>query len=86
MFGLYVIKQYFCTRFRERKGMDIDMMTGDKGNEPLSIKTFWKIFSEKFCQFKNSPYLCIRFPKESRFEEAIFERFRYEQASSTSLT
>ena len=31
------------------------------------------------------PYLCIRFPKES-LEEEFFERFRYKQASSTSLT
>ena len=30
------------------------------------------------------PYLCIRFPKESRKEE-FFERFRYKQASSTSF-
>ena len=43
---------------------------------------FLKISSEKFWWFRKSPYLCIRFRKESRKEE-FFERFRYKQASST---
>ena len=45
-------------------------------------KTFLKISSKKFGGYKNSPYLCIRFRNESHKEE-FFERFRYEQASST---
>ena len=40
---------------------------------------------QKFGWYLKRPYLCIRFPKESRFEEAFFDRFRYEQASSTGL-
>ena len=45
-------------------------------------KNFLKKTSKKFWWFKNSPYLCIRFRKESAKEE-FFERFRYKQASST---
>ena len=71
---------------REKRGT-VEMLERDEVlNLPLQEKLFLKISSEKFWWFKNKPYLCIRFPKESRFEEAIFERFRYEQASSTSLT
>ena len=46
---------------------------------------FLKKNSKKFGGFKNSPYLCIRFLDES-YKEEFFERFRYEQASSTRLT
>ena len=46
-----------------------------------SKKLFEKT-SKKFWWFRKSPYLCIRFPKESHKEE-FFERFRYKQASST---
>ena len=28
-----------------------------------------------FGWYLKTPYLCIRFPKESRFKEAFFERF-----------
>ena len=48
-------------------------------------KNFLKKTSKKFWWFKKSPYLCIRFRKDSDKEE-FFERFRYEQASSTILT
>ena len=48
-------------------------------------KTFFLKNSKKFGGFKNSPYLCIRFLDES-YKEEFFERFRYEQASSTILT
>ena len=48
-------------------------------------KLFLKKTQKKFGGFKNSPYLCIRFLNESHKEE-FFERFRYEQASSTILT
>ena len=65
--------------------MGIEMLDKDKGLEPPLKKLFFEIFLEKFWWFRKSPYLCIRFPKESH-EEEFFERFRYEQASSTSLT
>ena len=52
---------------------------------PFEKKLFFKISSKKFGGYKNSPYLCIRFLKEAVKEE-FFERFRYEQASSTTLT
>ena len=64
--------------------MSIEILNKDEGLEPPPKKTFLKISSEKFWWFKKSPYLCIRFPKESHKEE-FFERFRYEQASSTRL-
>ena len=44
-----------------------------------------KKLRKSFGGFKKSPYLCIRFLKES-YKEEFFERFRYEQASSTRLT
>ena len=66
--------------------MSIEILNKDEGLEPPLKKNFFlKISSEKFWWFKKSPYLCIRFRKESHKEE-FFERFRYEQASSTSLT
>ena len=46
---------------------------------------FEKKLRKKFGGFKNSPYLCIRFRNEG-IKEEFFERFRYEQASSTILT
>ena len=47
-------------------------------------KKLFEKTSKKFGGFKNSPYLCIRFLKEG-YKEEFFERFRYEQASSTRL-
>jgi len=58
------------------------MLNKDLELELPLLKNFLKKTSKKFWQFKNSPYLCIRFRKESCQEE-FFERFRYEQASST---
>ena len=66
------------------KGNAVEILEQRKGYEPKLIKTFRKIFFKKFCRFKIKPYLCTRFRKESQ-EEEFFERFRYEQASSTSL-
>ena len=63
--------------------MNIEMMEEGQGGENRK-ETFLKKSSKKFWWFKNSPYLCIRFRKESS-KEAIFERFRYKQASSTRL-
>jgi len=62
--------------------MSIEMMGTELRMNNQSKKTFLKNSSEKFWWFRKSPYLCIRFPKESRKEE-FFERFRYKQASST---
>ena len=69
----------------ERDAVQIEILKQSWGYElPLQKKLFLKISSEKFWQFKKSPYLCIRFRNESHKEE-FFERFRYEQASSTRL-
>ena len=50
----------------------------------IHFKKLLKKLRKSFGGFKNSPYLCIRFLKES-YKEEFFERFRYEQASSTRL-
>ena len=60
------------------------LKTKERKRELHFRKNFLKIFSEKFWRFKKSPYLCIRFRKDGDKEE-FFERFRYEQASSTRL-
>ena len=84
MFGGYVKKLYLCTRNRERCGSDWNTESEVRFFQPLK-KNFLKKSSKKFGGYKQSPYLCIRFLKESHKEE-FFERFRYEQASSTRLT
>ena len=43
----------------------VDMLRREKVMNDRLIKTFWKFFFKKFWWFKNLPYLCIRFPKES---------------------
>ena len=47
------------------KGDTVDMLRRKKVMNDRLIKTFWKFFFKKFWWFKNLPYLCIRFPKES---------------------
>ena len=64
---------------------EVEMLkTGDEVWTSTAWKEIFKKNLEKFWWFKNLPYLCIRFPKES-LEEEFFERFRYKQASSTSF-
>ena len=67
---------------REERGWALTWWETELRMNDRSKKTFWKKTSKKFWWFKNSPYLCIRFRKESNQEE-FFERFRYKQASST---
>ena len=70
----------------ERDAAVIEILKAKLGSsKPLKKNFFLKISSKKFGGYKNSRYLCIRFLKESHKEE-FFERFRYEQASSTILT
>ena len=69
----------------ERDAAVIEILKVKLGLQNHSKKLFLKKSSKKFGGYKNSPYLCIRFLKESHKEE-FFERFRYEQASSTILT
>ena len=67
---------------REKRGSN-EILKHWWGNGPPALKKkFFKKNFKKFWWFKNLPYLCIRFPKESHKEE-FFERFRYKQASST---
>ena len=47
------------------KGDTVDMLRREKVMNGRLIKTFWNFFFKKFWWFKNLPYLCIRFPKES---------------------
>ena len=47
------------------KGDTVDMLRRKKVMNDRLMKTFWNFFFKKFWWFKNLPYLCIRFPKES---------------------
>ena len=69
----------------ERDAAVIEILKVKLGLQNHSKKLFVKKSSKKFGGYKNSPYLCIRFLKESH-KEAFLERNRLEQASSTILT
>ena len=70
----------------ERDAVQIEILrTEMRIRTSASKKLFEKKLRKSFGGSKKSPYLCIRFREESRKEE-FFERFRYEQASSTRLT
>ena len=71
----------------ERDAAVIEILkTKERKHElPLQKKLFENFFWKVLVVQKKSPYLCIRFRKDSDKEE-FFERFRYEQASSTRLT
>ena len=68
----------------ERDAAVIEILKVKLGLQNHSKNFFLKISSKKFGGYKNSPYLCIRFLKQSHKEE-FFQRFRYERASSTIL-
>ena len=68
----------------ERDTRKLEMVKIKMRLETHFKKNFLKKTLKKFGGFKNSPYLCIRFLNES-YKEEFFERFRYEQASSTRL-
>ena len=49
VFGRYVVKQYFCIRFRERNADTVEMLNKDKVlNVPTIEKTFFEKTSKKF--------------------------------------
>ena len=82
-FGVYVIKQYFCTRFRERNA---DEHWHD-GKQSWGWTTAQKNFFEKklrksFGGSKIVLTFASAFQKKA-IKEEFFERFRYKQASST---
>ena len=69
----------------ERDAVQIEILKQSLGYElPLQKKLFEKKLLKSFGSSKKTPYLCIRFRKDGDKEE-FFERFRYEQASSTRL-
>ena len=69
----------------ERDAAVIEILKQSWGYELPLLKNFLKKnFEKSFGGSKKSPYLCIRFRKDGDKEE-FFERFRYEQASSTRL-
>ena len=55
------------------------------GFEPTALKKIWKKTSKSFGSSKISLTFASAFEKKV-FKEEFFERFRYEQASSTILT
>ena len=50
MFGRYVLKQYFCTRFRERNAVLVEILKQRWGFEPYRFekKLFFKKTSKSF--------------------------------------
>ena len=85
MFGGYVVKQYFCIRFRERNADELKYWTKGWHNElPVEKEIFQKKLRKSFVSSKIVLTFASAFEKEA-FEEEFFERFRYEQASSTRL-
>ena len=48
IFGVYAVKQYFCTRFRERNADELKYWNKDEGLEPPLKKLFWKFFPKSF--------------------------------------
>ena len=84
-FGVYAVKQYFCTRFRERNADELKYWTKEQEFEPAASKKNWKNFEKSFGGSKISLTFASAFEKEA-IKEEFFERFRYEQASSTILT
>ena len=48
-FGVYAVKQYFCTRFRERNADELKYWNKDEGHEPPPKKNFfWKFLLKSF--------------------------------------
>ena len=48
IFGWYAVKQYFCTRFRERNADELKYCNKDEGHEPPLKKLFWKFSPKSF--------------------------------------
>ena len=51
IFGVYVIKSYFCTRFREREQRCFDILTGTTW-ELLPISSAWGLFLSEISHLK----------------------------------
>ncbi len=82
MFGAYAVKQYFCTRFRERNADGLKYWNRDKVMNNRPKKLFENFFLKSFGGSK----ICLTFASAFRkkaVKEEFFERFRYKQASST---
>ena len=69
---------------REKRG-DHEILNRGQVFEPYRLKKIQKKTSKSFGSSKKSLTFASAFENES-FEEEFFERFRYEQASSTILT
>ena len=48
MFGGYVVKQYFCTRFRERNADELKYWNRVKVTDRRSKNFFWKFLLKSF--------------------------------------
>ncbi len=82
MFGTYAVKQYFCTRFRERNADELKCWNRDKVMNNRPEKLFENFFLKSFGGSKKVLTFASAFRKKAVKEE-FFERFRYKQASST---
>jgi len=81
-FGVYAVKQYFCTRFRERNADELKYWNEVKVTNHRLKNFFWKFLLKSFGSSKIVLTFASAFQKEAVKEE-FFERFRYKQASST---
>ena len=79
-------KLYLCTRNRERDAAVIEILNRVRVlNLPVEKNFFQKKLAKSFGSSKKSLTFASAFENES-YKEEFFERFRYEQASSTILT
>ena len=85
MFGGYVKKLYLCTRNRERDAAVIEILKVKLGSSYHSKKLFKKFLLKSLVVRNKVLTFASAFENDSNQEE-FFERFRYEQASSTILT
>ena len=84
-FGGNMKKLYLCTRNRERCGLKLKYWNKD---EVLNLTAWKNKFSKKLAKSFGSSKISLTFAsafKTKAFKEEFFERFRYEQASSTRL-
>ena len=83
-FGGNVEKLYLCTRNRERDAAVIEILKVKLGSSNHSKKLFEKKLRKSFGSSKKLLTFASAFSKKA-IKEEFFERFRYEQASSTRL-
>ena len=86
LFGGNGEKLYLCTRNRERDAAVIEILKVKLGSSNLLKKKLFEKFLRKDLVVKNKVLTFASAFENDSDKEEFFERFRYEQASSTILT